>query len=152
MGNEGLKFNRILAALIDGFVMLVLFLAICIMPAITVIRDIISERFIVGDILWLAFSVIGSFFVWILYLFFTGIIFRNATLGMKITKICFVKSNGMLMTFKTILFREIVVVFSIVFSLGFSLIFDPISLICSENCKNFYDIFSSTKVVGVDAI
>lgn len=150
MQSANFKFNRILASLIDGFIMLLLLIAVCTVPTISLIRDIIKEASVVSDALWLGFSLFGTYCLWILYLFLSALVFRNATLGMRINHLVFKKTNGNNMTARTLLFRETAVVFCIVFSFGFTLIFDPISVICSENGKNFYDIFSSTKVVDVN--
>ena len=143
------KLTRILASLIDGLVMLILLLAICIAPSINLIKGIMDNNYVMGDILWLTFSLIGSVLVWILYLSLTGLIFRNATLGMKMMHLMFARTNGTDLTFLNIFLREFISIVCLVFSLGFSLILDPISLLCSEKGKNFYDIFSSTKVVSI---
>lgn len=149
MSSISFKLNRILAALIDGLVMLIILVAICVAPSINLIRGIQNSNFVTGDILWLVFSLIGSVLLWVLYLSLSGLIFRNATLGMKLTKLVFVRTNGTELTFLNIFTREFISVICIIFSLGFTLILDPISLLCSENGKNFYDIFSSTKVVSL---
>lgn len=143
------KLNRILASLIDGLVMLILLVAISIFPAINLIKHIQANVVVTNDILWLVFSLTGSILVWILYLSLTGLIFRNATLGMKIMRLVFVRTNGRDITFLDIFVREFISVICLVFSLGFTLILDPISLLCSQNGKNFYDIFSFTKVVSL---
>lgn len=149
MSSISFKLNRILAALIDGLVMLIILVAICVAPSINLIRGIQNSNYVTGDILWLVFSLIGSVLLWVLYLSLSGLIFRNATLGMKLTKLVFVRTNGTELTFLNIFTREFISVICIIFSLGFTLILDPISLLCSENGKNFYDIFSSTKVVSL---
>ena len=149
MSSISFKLNRILAALIDGLVMLIILVAICVAPSINLIRGIQNSNYASGDILWLVFSLIGSVLLWVLYLSLSGLIFRNATLGMKLTKLVFVRTNGTELTFLNIFTREFISVICIIFSLGFTLILDPISLLCSENGKNFYDIFSSTKVVSL---
>ena len=149
MSSISFKLNRILAALIDGLVMLIILVAICVAPSINLIRGIQNSNYVTGDIFWLVFSVIGSVLLWVLYLSLSGLIFRNATLGMKLTKLVFVRTNGTELTFLHIFTREFISVICIIFSLGFTLILDPISLLCSENGKNFYDIFSSTKVVSL---
>lgn len=150
MKRNDYKFNRILASLIDGFVMFLIIASICTYPTIVLIRDLVNHTFYNSDALWLAFCLVGSFAVWILYLFLSALILKNATLGMRINHLVFVKSNGNNLTARTIILREAAVVFCIVFSLGFSIIFDPISMFCSENDRNFYDILSSTKVVNVN--
>ena len=150
MNSAYFKFSRILASMIDGFFMLVIFLGICAAPTIVLIKDIQSGNSLLNDILWLSFSAFGSFCVWIVYLFGTALIFRGATLGMKTQRLVYTRTNGNPMSYRSILFRETMTVLCIVFSLGFTLLFDPISLICSENGKNFYDIFFSLKVVSVN--
>jgi uncharacterized RDD family membrane protein YckC len=149
MRSTNFKANRILAALIDGLVMFILLALICVAPTINLVRTVQANNYSNGDIMWLVFSLIGSVLVWVLYLSLTGLIFKNATLGMKIMRLVFVRSNGSELTFINIFIRELISVICIIFSLGFSLILDPISLMCSESGKNFYDIFSSTKVVSL---
>ena len=150
MKDFNLRFNRILAAAIDGLVMFILFAAIVVYPTIVLVRDLMNDSFVLKDALWLGFSIFASFCVWILYLFVSALIFRNATFGMRINKLVFAKSNGGEMNFRVLLFRETAVVVCYVLSLGFMPIFDAISLFCSKNAKNFYDIFSLTKVVSSD--
>ena len=149
MSSINFKLNRILASLIDGLVMLIILIAICIAPSFNLIKGIQNSNFVTGDILWLVFSLIGSVLIWVLYLSLTSLIFKNATLGMKIMKLVFVRSNGRELTFLDIFIRELTSVVCLVFSLGFSLIMDPISLLVSEHGRNFYDIFSFTKVVSL---
>ena len=149
MSSTNFKLNRILASLIDGLVMLIILIAICIASSINLIKGIQNSNFVTSDILWLVFSLIGSVLIWVLYLSLTSLIFKNATLGMKIMKLVFVRSNGRELTFLDIFIRELTSVVCIVFSLGFSLIMDPISLLVSEHGRNFYDIFSFTKVVSL---
>ena len=149
MSSTNFKLNRILASLIDGLGMLIILVAICIAPSINLIKAIQANNYVNGDILWLVFSLIGSVLLWVLYLSLTSLIFRNATLGMKIMKLAFSKTNGTELSFLNIFTREFVSIICLIFSCGFTLILDPISLICSEHGKNFYDIFSSTKVVSL---
>ena len=149
MSSANFKVNRILASLIDGLVMFIILVAICIAPSINLINGIQANNFVSGDILWLVFSFIGSGLVWILYLSLTGLIFRNATVGMKIMRLVFVRSNGNNLTFLDIFVRELAYVICLLFSFGFTLIVDPIAISCSEKGKSFYDIFSLTKVVSL---
>lgn len=143
-----LKINRIFAALVDGLIMFIIFAGITVAPTISYINDAMKGVYVSADLYWLIFSIFASFCVWILYLFLSSIILGNATVGMKINNLVFIRNNGLEMTFSSILLREAVVVLSIIFSLGFTVIFDPISLACNAEGKNFYDILSSTKVVS----
>ena len=148
MDKVNFKFNRFLASLIDGLIMFIIFMGINITPTIVLIKDAMEGHYLINDAIWLAFSIFATFCVWIIYLFVSVLVLKNATIGMRITRLVFVRTNGNNLTVRCLLFRQTSVVLCIIFSLGFSLIFDPISLICSENGKNFYDIFSSTKVVS----
>ena len=150
MGNTNYKAYRILANMIDGLIMFVLFVAICIAPSIMFIRDMTAGHFIVSELVWLILSCVASVLVWILYLSLTPLIFKNSTPGMRIVRLTFVKSSGGDLSFLSLFFRQFISVVCFIFSLGFTVIFNPISLICSENCRNFFDIFSSTKVVSLD--
>ena len=131
MRSTNFKANRILAALIDGLVMFILLALICVAPTINLVRTVQANNYSNGDIMWLVFSLIGSVLVWVLYLSLTGLIFKNATLGMKIMRLVFVRSNGSELTFINIFTRELISVICIIFSLVFSLILDSLSLICS---------------------
>ena len=149
MGNANYKASRILANMIDGLIMFVLFIAICITPTIIFIRDMSSGHFFINELIWLILSGVASILVWILYLSLTTLLFKNATLGMRIMRLVFVKAGVGDLSFAKLFFRQLISVVCFIFSLGFTVIFDPISLICSENSRNFYDIFASTKVVSV---
>ena len=149
MGNANYKASRILANMIDGLVMFVLFVAICITPTIIFIRDMSSGHFFINELIWLILSGVASILVWVLYLSLTTLIFKNATLGMRIMRLVFVKAGVGDLSFAKLFFRQLIIVVCFIFSLGFTVIFDPISLIYSENSRNFYDIFASTKVVSV---
>ena len=150
--NATFKFNRILTYLIDGLVMFILLAMICVAPSIIFFRDLMNGSFNTGELLWLSFSVFGSFCVWILYLFLTSIIFKGATLGMKISHLVFRRINDDKVNFRSLLFRETLLVICIVLSLGFSVFFDVISVICSKNGRTFHDVYSFMKVVSTNDI
>ena len=149
--NKGVfKANRFLAALIDGLIMFLLLSAICFAPALTFFREISEGKYISSSIFWFAFSIFGSFLVWILYLSVSTLIFRKSTLGMRIMHLVFVSMKDEDVKFSSILFREATVVVCFVFSLGFSVLSDSIAVINSKDGKSIYDIFSSIKVVPDD--
>ena len=150
MKNVNYKAARILANMIDALIMFVLFIAVCIPPSIIFIKDMMAGNFIVNELVWLILSGVAGILLWVLYLSLTPLIFKNATLGMRIVRLVFVKASGGNLSFSRLFFRQLISVLCFLFSLGFTLFFGPISLICSENGRNFYDIFSSTKVVSFD--
>lgn len=152
MSDRNLKVNRILASLIDGFVMFLLTTIVCIAPLIVFLRQYFDGKFITSDFLWLLFSIFGSFALWILYLFIPTLIFKNATLGMRITHLVFINSKDNTAKFSSFLFREFMVVTSIVFSLGFSLVADLLAILLTESGRTFYDVSSSLRVVSIDYV
>ena len=152
MDRTSFKLNRIYASLIDGLIMLIIFAGVCIAPALRFFSPLMDNKFISSDLMWLIFSIFGSFCIWVLYLFLSSVIFKKATLGMKIAKLAFAQSGDGEVTYRGILFRELTVVISLVFSLGFAAIFNPISIIFNEKGKSFYDILSRIKVVNADEI
>lgn len=141
------KFNRILSYLIDGLVMFILMAAIVVAPAIIFIRDLINDSFNTNEFLWLAFSIFASFCVWIIYLVVSEIIFKNATLGMRLNHLTFRRINDLEMSINTLIFRATFFVITVVFTCGLSVIFDILSMIITENGKTFHDVYSYVKVV-----
>ena len=146
------KANRFLAALVDGFFMFLITVAFCLAPAISFFREIIDGKFIPGDMIWLILSLFGSFCLWILYLALPSLIFKNATLGMKLNHLVFVSKKYGELRLSHLLFREAIVVVCLVFSLSLSIYSEIFSLVCSEDGKGFFDVFSSIKVVSENAI
>ncbi len=141
------KTNRFLAALVDGFFMLLITIGFCIAPALTFFRELADGRFIASDMVWLILSLIGSFFLWILYLAIPALFLKNATIGMKINHLTFVSTKDDEPRFSKLLFREALVVACLVLSLGLSIYSDIFAFICNEEPKSFSDIFTSIKVV-----
>ena len=152
MSERNLKLNRLLASLIDGFFMFVITAVVCIAPLIVFLKECFDGKFITSDFLWLLFSIIGSFAIWILYLFIPLLIFKNATIGMKFTHLIFISSKETQSKFTSFLFREFMVVTCIVFSFGLSLVADLIAITMTEKGRTFYDVASSLKVVSVDYV
>ena len=132
--------------------MFIIMAAICVFPTINVIKDIRDQVFVYSDLFWLIGSLFGSFLVWVLYLFFSTLIFKKATLGMKINHLAFAKHHDGEVRYITLLMRMLVNVLCIVFSLGFSVILDAISMLCTAKGRNFYDILTSMKVVSADEL
>jgi len=150
MRESNFKLNRVLASLVDGLIMFLITAGICTAPAIIFFKGLINNNFIIADLFWLLFSIFGSFAVWILYLFISALLFKGSTLGMKFYRLTFIRTNGTELRAMNIFFREATMVICIILSLGFSVIFDFLSMLCNDSGKNFYDIFSSTKVVTID--
>ena len=150
MGNDFFKANRFLASLIDGFFMFLILAFVCFAPGLSLFREISEGKFIASSIFWFAFSIFGSFCIWILYLSLPSLFGKKATLGMKIARLSFVSMRDENIRFYNVMFREATVVVSLVFSLGLSVFSDSFSVLCSKEGKTFIDIFSSLKVVAND--
>ena len=142
------KANRFLATLIDGFVMFLILVGVCFAPGLTFFREISEGKYITSSIFLFAFSMFGSFCIWILYLSLSALIFRRSTLGMKIVHLKFVSNKDEDVRFYSILFRETTVVICFVLSLGLSIFSDSIAVINNKEGKSIYDVFSSVKVVS----
>ena len=145
--NKGIfKANRFLATLIDGFVMFLILVGVCFAPSLSFFREINEGKYIASSIFWFAFSIFGSFLVWILYLSLSALIFRKSTLGMKVTHLKFVSKRGEDVKFYSILFRESIVVVCFVLSCGLSIFSDSISIVNSKDGESIYDVYTSIKV------
>ena len=148
MEKVNFKANRILSALIDGFFMVLISVAICLAPALIFFKELMEGDFIAIDLLWLILSLLGSFLVWILYLAIPTLFFKGATVGMRFNHLVFKSMKEKDYTFAHVLFREVGLVVTIVLSLGLALITD-IFCICNNNDgRSFHDYFSSLKVVS----
>ena len=145
------KTYRFLASLVDGFFMFLITVAFCIAPALSFFKELVDGNFIVSDMIWLILSLFGSFCLWILYLAIPVLIFKNATVGMKLNHLVFTSNKYEDLRFSQILFREAVVVVCLVFSLSLSLYSEAFALAFGEDGRSFYDIFSSIKVVPENA-
>ena len=75
------------------------------------------------------------------------IIFKNATLGMRLNHLTFRRINDLEMPINTLIFRATFFVITVVFTCGLSVIFDILSMIITENGKTFHDVYSYVKVV-----
>ena len=148
MNDENLKFNRILASLIDGLFMFIITVGLCIAPAITFINNMLDDRFIVGDMIWLILSFTASVLIWILYLTLPSLFIKKGTIGMKICHLSFESSKEKELRYYQIFFREFAVVFSIIFSFGLTLVSDLVSTILSKEGKTYFDVLFFIKVVS----
>ena len=98
--------NRFLASLIDGFFMLVITVGISIFPSINFFKEISDGKLVSLSVFWFVFSLMASFLVWILYLSIPCLIFKNATLGMRLCHLRFENSKEKDVKFYHILFKK----------------------------------------------
>ena len=142
------KLNRILSALIDGLFIFIILILISIFPFVELVMEINKDSLSVGTISWLVISIFAGFLLGIVYLFVTYLIFKNATLGMKITHLTFVKYDGNNPAKRVLFIRSLLVILGFIFSLGFICIADLIAVINNEFGRNFHDVFLGLKMVS----
>ena len=144
-----LKVNKILAALIDGLIMFILFWAIFIFPMIAFIEDYLNKTMSVNSYLLFFGAYAVGMFMTALYLFMTMLIFKNATLGMKIAGIAFIQNDGETPAKTRLFLRSFVFVLTEVFTLGIVLVTDFLTVLLSDNGRDFHDAYSGLKVENV---
>ena len=141
-----LKVNKILAALIDGLIMFILFWAIFIFPMIAIIEDYTKHTLTANSY----FLFFGAYVVGMLmdaiYLFMTMLIFKNATFGMKIANIQFVQNDGEIPAKTRLFLRSFVFILTEVFTLGLILVTDFLTVLLSDSGRSFHDAYSGLKV------
>ena len=143
-----LKLNRILAALIDGLILFVLFFAVFTYPLIDFILRITEGSYSPENIVFLSLFAIGGFALGILYLFVSSLIFKGATIGMKITHLVYVTTDGTSPRAATLFNRSSLLIISLVLSFGLVAIIDLICILLNDWGKDFHDIYSNLKVVS----
>ena len=148
MNGTNFKLNRILSALIDGLFIFIILILISIFPFVELVMEINKDSLSVGTISWLVISIFAGFLLGIVYLFVTYLIFKNATLGMKIAHLTFVKYDGNNPTKRVLFIRSLLVILGFIFSLGFICIADLIAVINNEFGRNFHDVFLGLKMVS----
>lgn len=145
---EKLKVYRILAAMIDGLFMFIIFWAIFIFPLIDTINSVSKGTFSFQTTFFLiAFFILGAMLD-VFYLFITSIAFKGATLGMKMNGLTFVKYDGNIPSSPTLFINALSIVIIVIFSFGLSVIVDLLSLINNKMARSFHDIFLGMKMVN----
>ena len=141
------KLNRIIAALVDGLVVFLAFAMFFTYPFIELLLEINGGGATKETIVLLSLCSIAALGADIFYLFITSIIFKGATLGMKLVHLTFSRNDGTTPRVVTLFNRAAITMLSIIFSLGLTIIADLFCLLLNEQGKNFHDIYSNMKVV-----
>lgn len=141
------KLNRIIAALVDGLLVFLAFAAFFTYPFIELLLEINGGGVSQGTIVLLSLCSIAGLGAGIFYLFITSLIFKGATLGMKMLHLSFSRNDGSIPRAVTMFIRTTLTMLTVVLSLGLSIIADLVCLLLNEQGKNFHDIFSNMKVV-----
>ena len=142
------KLNRILAALIDGLIILLIATAVSIYPFIEMMQHYKQGSLNTGVISVFIFTVAAGLLLGIVYLFVTFVIFKNASLGMRITHLAFVTYDGKKPSKATLLNRSALVMITFLLSLGIVVVANLVSVLCNDYGRNFYDIFEKIKMVN----
>ena len=141
------KLNRIIAALVDGLIVFLAFAAFFTYPFIELLLEIKNGGVSQSTIVLLSLCSVAGLGGGIFYLFITSLVFKGATLGMKIMHLSFVRNDGSMPRIITLFNRATLTLLTIVLSLGLSIIADLVCLLLNEQGKNFHDIYSNLKVV-----
>ena len=142
------KLNRIIAALVDGLVVFLAFAAFFTYPFIEFLLEINGSGVTEPTIVLLSLCAVVGLGAGIFYLFITSLIFKGATLGMKIVHLTFSRNDGTTPRIIALFARAALTMLTVVLSLGVSIIVDLVCLLLNEQGKNFHDIFSNVKVVS----
>lgn len=143
------KLNRILAALIDGLIILVISAGVSVYPFIEMINHFKQGSLNPSVISVFIFTVVAGLLLGIVYLFITFVIFKNASLGMRITHLAFVTYDGKKPSKATLLNRSALVIITFLLSFGVVVLANFVSVLCNDYGRNFYDIFAKIKMVNV---
>ena len=144
-----LKANKILAALIDGLIMFILFWAIFIFPMINFIEDFIRHSLSLQSYLLFFGAYAVGMLMTAIYLFMMMLIFKNATLGMRIAGIMFIQNDGEIPAKHRLFLRSFIFALAEVFTLGIVLLTDFITILLSDSGRDFHDAYSGLKVENV---
>ena len=147
--NNNLKINRILAALVDGLIMFIIFWAVFIFPLIDFLKAIKTDTYTPNHLFPLIGFFITGLILDILYLFISSLILKGSTLGMKMFNITYVKYDGTSPKGHDLFFHGVAVVISLTLSFGLSAFVDLCSLLSNKMGKSFHDIFFAMKMVSV---
>lgn len=142
------KLNRILAALIDGLVILLIATAASIYPFIEMMQHYKQGSLNASVISIFIITAAAGLLLGIVYLFVTFVIFKNASLGMRITHLAFVTYDGKKPSKATLLNRSALVMVTFLLSLGLVVLANFVSVLCNDSGRNFYDIFAKIKMVN----
>ena len=143
-----LKLNRILAALIDGLIILLITWGSMAYPFVELIKGISNNAVTVGSINFLIITFFVGMLFSILYLFISSLIFKNATLGMKICHIAFTNYDGKNPSKTALFYRSSMIIFCFILSLGLVVVSNFVTVLHNEFGRNFHDVFLKMKVVS----
>lgn len=149
MNNNNIKANRILSALIDGLLLFVIFILAFTFPLIDVINEVISGNNTFEIYIPLIGFFFLGFFLDVLYLFITMLIFKGATLGMKLCHLTYIKYDGTSPKAVTLFFHAFSLMIGILASFGLAPLIDMLSLLANKMGKSFHDILFSMKMVSI---
>ena len=141
-----LKANKILAALIDGLIMFILFWAVFIFPMISFIEDFLRKTLTTESFLLFFGAYAVGMLMTAIYLFMTSLIFKNATLGMRIASIAFSQNDGSIPSKTRLFLRSFIIIISETLTLGLVLVTDFLTILFSDSGRDFHDAYSGLKV------
>ena len=146
--NINFKLNRILAALVDSLIIFIIISLTSVFSLAEFIIEVNKDAITIETTIFLVLSVIAGFLLAIVYLFVTFVIFKNATLGMKMMHLTYIKYDGTIPSKLTFLGHSSLAVLSFIFSLGLTTLANLVAVLNNENGRNFHDVCSGLKMVN----
>ncbi len=145
-----LQLNRILSALIDGLIILLIVWAAMAYPTVELIKEVQNGVISTGTISFFIISFFAGMILGVLYLFVCYLLFKNASFGMHFVHLTFIKYDGSKPKKMTLFYRSIFQILSFIFSLGFVVVANLISVLNNAHARNFQDYFFGIKMVNND--
>lgn len=146
--NMNFKLNRILATLVDALAIFIIISLTSIFSLVEFIIEANKNAVTVETRVFLILSITAGFLLAVVYLFVTFVVFKNATLGMKLMRLTYIKYDGTIPSKLTFLGHSALAVMSFVLSLGLTAMANLVAVLNNENGRNFHDICSGLKMVN----
>lgn len=143
-----LKLMRIIASLIDGLFIYVLFFAVIFPSSVLLYNEVHAENpQLLKPILTLICSILMGGVLSIIYLVIPTIVFKSSTIGMKMSGIKFVNVMDERFPLSHLIIRESLVVFTLIFTFTISVVANFFAILINKDGKTYFDYATYAKVV-----
>lgn len=143
-----LKLMRIIASLIDGLFIYVLFFAVIFPSSVILYNETqVENPQLLKPILTLVCSILMGGVLSIIYLVVPTIVFKGSTIGMKMSGIKFVNVMDERFPIRHLIIRESLVVFTLIFTFTISVVANFLAVLFNKDGKTYFDYATYAKVV-----
>ncbi len=143
-----LKLMRIIASLIDGLFIYVLFFAVIFPSSVLLYNEVHADNpQLLKPILTLICSILMGGVLSIIYLVVPTIVFKGSTIGMKMSGIKFVNVMDERFPLSHLIIRESLVVFTLIFTFTISVVANFFAILINKDGKTYFDYATYAKVV-----